>query len=165
MEVYLDLHRLLYDPERGIPIETMHPEKPDWDTLGLSGAPPPGVKAIDVKRQFAKEQEDRLKKSAVVSKPKSTPRTTGKKTPPPPPPPPPVPAKTRAATAAAASATPAKRVRPAAAPKGVSNNKRKQPVSPVPNPSASSSGDEVEATLTSMRPRTRNNVSFNFVML
>ena len=70
MEVYLKLHRLLYDPDRGIPIETMHPEKADWETLNLNGPPPLGVKAIDAKRQFQREQEDRLTRSVEVAKPK-----------------------------------------------------------------------------------------------
>ena len=164
MEVYLKLHRLLYDPDRGIPIETMHPEKADWETLNLNGPPPLGVKAIDAKRQFQREQEDRLTRSVVVAKPKPG-RPLGGKKPPPPPAPATQQARTRSAIAAAASAPPAKRGRattPIAA-KGVST--KRKPVSPSATPSSTSSGDEVEETLTAMRPGSRKNVSLNFVIL
>ena len=44
MGLYLVVHRLLCDSEIGIPIEAMHPEKPDWRTIGIQNEPPPGVK-------------------------------------------------------------------------------------------------------------------------
>ena len=60
LEEYLRCECVVFDERRGIPIECMHPQKPDWQILGLSGAPPDGVKAWEVKEQQRREQEERI---------------------------------------------------------------------------------------------------------
>lgn len=46
LEDFVVCSRLLYDPKReGIPLDCMHPQKPDWRILGLREAPPNGITA------------------------------------------------------------------------------------------------------------------------
>ena len=155
MEEYLRFHRLLYDPARGIPIETMNPQRPDWKTLGLQSEPPPGLKPIDAKRKFEKEQQARLKSKHEVAKIKAKKAPVKKTTPPPLPPAAAQQAKTKAVSAAA-SAAPTKRGRaitPTATKVGPAKRK---PVSPTASQSSSEDDDGVEETLSAIRtPATR----------
>ena len=77
MEIYLAENRLVFDENRGVPIECMHPQKPDWVILGLSGEPPAGMTAAQAKARFREEQEVRLKVQDNV--PKAATRSSARK--------------------------------------------------------------------------------------
>ena len=149
MEHYLVVHRLLYDPARGIPIETMRPEKPDWVTLNLLHEPPPGMKAIDAKRQFEREQQARLNAKDEVVKPKAK-KPAVKKTPPLPP--------AQQAKTKVASTAPPKRARSTTPVTSKEGPAKRKPVSPSALSSYSDDDDdEVEETLAAIRtPATRS---------
>lgn len=148
MEHYLVVHRLLYDPARGIPIETMRPEKPDWVTLNLLHEPPPGMKAIDAKRQFEREQQARLNAKDEVVKPKAK-KPAVKKTPPLPP--------AQQAKTKVASTAPPKRARSTTPVTSKEGPAKRKPVSPSALSSSSDDDDEVEETLAAIRtPATRS---------
>ena len=142
MEHYLVVHRLLYDPARGIPIETMRPEKPDWVTLNLLHEPPPGMKAIDAKRQFEREQQARLNAKDEVVKPKAK-KPAVKKTPPLPP--------AQQAKTKVASTAPPKRARSTTPVTSKEGPAKRKPVSPSALSSSSDDDDEVEETLAAIR--------------
>ena len=146
---YLVVHRLLYDPARGIPIETMRPEKPDWVTLNLLHEPPPGMKAIDAKRQFEREQQARLNAKDEVVKPKAK-KPAVKKTAPPLPP-------AQQAKTKVASTAPPKRARSTTPVTSKEGPAKRKPVSPSALSSSSDDDDEVEETLAAIRtPATRS---------
>lgn len=148
MEHYLVVHRLLYDPARGIPIETMRPEKPDWVILNLLHEPPPGMKAIDAKRQFEREQQARLNAKDEVVKPKAK-KPAVKKTPPLPP--------AQQAKTKVASTAPPKRARSTTPVTSKEGPAKRKPVSPSALSSSSDDDDEVEETLAAIRtPATRS---------